>query len=245
MNLLLTRPEELAADGTARLGGRRLLHALEVLRAQQGGTLRVGLLGGDTGTGEVLSLDAAALVLRVALDTAPPPRPGVDVLLALPRPKALKKILPALASFGVGRVVLVNAARVEKSFFSSPVLQPAAVEELLCFGLEQARDTLLPEVLVRDRLKPFIEDELQLLFAGQPLRLLAHPIAPPLRSVLPGRVAGGAPLLLAIGPEGGWVPFELQLLVAHGFAPVSLGERPLRTEVAVSALLGAVAALRA
>ena len=266
MNLLLLRPEELLADGTARLTGRRLLHAQEVLKAQQGGALRVGVLGGDAGNGEVLSLDDSALVLRVALGGAPPPRAGVDLLLALPRPKALKKILPALASFGVGRIVLVNAARVEKSFFSSPVLRPAALEELLCLGLEQARDTRLPEVIVRDRLKPFVEDELDALFAGQPVRLLAHPVAPPLRGVLtaaisaasgppsgprdpaapaaPAAPAPAPPLVLAIGPEGGWVPFELELLGAHGFSPVSLGARPLRTEVAISALLGAISALR-
>ena len=248
MNLLLLRQGELGPDGTARLTGRRLLHAQEVLKAQRGDALRVGVLDGELGTGEVLSLDPAALVLRVSLGAQPPPRAGVDLLLALPRPKALKKILPALASFGAGRIVLLNAARVERSFFSSPVLEPAALEELLCLGLEQARDTRLPEVMLRERFRPFVEDELDALFAGQPVRLLAHPGAPPLRSVLPARppaaAAPAAPLLLAIGPEGGWVPFELALLGARGFAPVSLGARPLRTEVAVSALLGALAALR-
>ncbi len=240
MNLLLIKAGESSDGGLVRLTGRRLLHAREVLRVQEGTTLRVGMLGGLVGTGEVVSLSEDALVLRVALSEPPPRRAGVDLLLAMPRPKALKKILPAIASFGVGRLVLVNAARVEKSFFGSPVLQPPAIEELLCLGLEQARDTLPPEVLVRERLRPFVEDELDQLFASAPLRLLAHPGSRPLREVTS---AIKAPALLAIGPEGGWVPFELDLLAARGFTQVSLGERPLRTEVAVSALLGALAAL--
>jgi RsmE family RNA methyltransferase len=240
VNLLLLRPEELSADGAAVLTGRRLLHAKEVLQLAAGDVLRVGLLGGQRGEAAVVSLDGAALVLRVTLGEPPPARAGVDLLLAMPRPKALKKIVPAVASFGISRLFLVNAARVERSFFSSPFVQPAALEELLCLGLEQARDTLLPEVRVVERLKPFVEDELDGLLGPGPLRLLAHPGAAPLGA----RLAAGPKrsVALAVGPDGGWVPFERELLARRGFHEVSLGERPLRTEVAVSALLGALAA---
>ena len=240
MNLLLLRPEEVAADGTAVLAGRRLLHAKEVLQLGQGDALRVGVLGGLRGEAEVISLDAAALTLRVKLAEPPPARAGVDLLLAMPRPKALKKIVPAVASFGISRLFLLNAARVEKSFFSSPFLQPAALEELLCLGLEQARDTLLPEVRVVERFKPFVEDELEGLLGENPLRLVAHPGVASLGQRL--RAEPKRQVTLAVGPDGGWVPFERALLVQHGFHEVSLGERPLRTEVAVSALLGALAA---
>ncbi len=231
MNLLLLRDEDFLPDGTARLGGRRFLHAREVLRAAGGDVLRVGLLGGRVGQGEVLQLSERELLLRVTLTEDPPPRPGIDLLLALPRPKALRKVLPAAASMGVDRIVLVNAARVEKSYFESKVF--AQVEELLLQGLEQARDTRLPELLVRDRFRPFLEDELDALFP-QGARLVAHPLA-----------AGPAPrregrALLAVGPEGGWVPFEIELLQQRGFAPFALGPRPLRVEVAVPYALGAL-----
>ena len=53
MNLLLLRDEDFLPDGTARLIGRRLEHAREVLRAAEGDVLRVGRLRGNTGTGEV------------------------------------------------------------------------------------------------------------------------------------------------------------------------------------------------
>lgn len=242
MNLLLLVDEDFLPDGTARLTGRRAQHAREVLRAEPGETLRVGRLGGRVGTGEVLENTEGLLHLRVTLTESPPPRAGVDLLLAIPRPKALKKVLPAVASLGVDRVVLVNAARVEKSYFDSKVLAPAFLQELLLQGLEQARDTHLPEVLVRERFRPFVEDELDSLFGPQALRLLPHP---PARQPLTATGVGAAPrVVLAIGPDGGWVPFEADLLEAHGFHPFTLGPRILRVETAVPVLLGQVALLR-
>jgi len=231
MNLLLLRDDDFLPDGSARLTGRRLLHAREVLRAAQGDVLRAGRLGGLTGTAEILLLTESELRLRVELTQEPPPRPGIDLLLALPRPKALRKVLPAAASLGVDRIVLVNAARVEKSYFESKVF--AGLDELLCQGLEQARDTRLPEVLVRERFRPFVEDELEALFAGS-ARLVAHPAARESLAQRSGRA------LLAIGPEGGWVPFELELLRQRGFTAFTLGPRPLRVEVALPYALGAL-----
>ena len=233
MNLLLLRDEDFAPDGTARLRGRRLVHAREVLRVEAGDTVRAGRLRGLVGTATVLSQSDAELVLQPALTEAPPPRPGVDLILALPRPKALRKVLPAVASLGIGRLVLVNAARVEKSFFQSAVLDE--LTDRLCEGLEQARDTVPPEVLLRERLRPFVEDELPALFPSG-ARLLAHPGG--------ARLAGAAaaPCVLAIGPEGGWVPFELALFAGRGFTEVSAGPRILRVEVAVPYLLGMICA---
>jgi RsmE family RNA methyltransferase len=231
MNHLLLRNEDFLPDGTARLTGRRLLHAREVLKLAEGDAVRIGRLGGLRGEGFALRVSDDELVLRVQLSEPPPERPGVDLLLAMPRPKALRKVLPAVASLGVDRVVLVNAARVEKSYFSSKVLDDAF--ELFCEGLEQARDTTPPDLLVRSLFRPFVEDELQTVFPVG-TRLLAHPGAERALTRPQGRV------VLAIGPEGGWVPFEVELLQAHGFSTVSLGPRPLRVEVAVAYALGAL-----
>jgi RsmE family RNA methyltransferase len=243
VNLLLLQDDDFQADGTVRLTGRRAQHAREVLRAEPGEVLRVGRVGDMVGTGEVLENTPGLLRLSVTLTEAPPPRAGVDLLLAIPRPKALKRVLPAVASLGVDRVVLVNAARVEKSYFDSKVLAGDFVSELLLQGLEQARDTRLPEVLVRERFRPFVEDELAGLFGPDTLRLLPHPPAQP-RLTQVG-VAQAPRVVLAVGPDGGWVPFEVELLQAHGFHPFSLGPRVLRVETAVPVLLGQVALLRA
>ncbi|HEY8210077.1 MAG TPA: 16S rRNA (uracil(1498)-N(3))-methyltransferase [Myxococcaceae bacterium] len=240
MNLLLLRDEDFVGVGAepgtqaVRLTGRRALHAHEVLRASHGVSLRVGRLGGLMGHGEVVRAEPGLLELLVSLSDPPPPRARCDLLLAIPRPKALKKVLPAAASLGVGKLVLVNAARVEKSYFDSKVLEPAFLEELLVLGLEQARDTVLPQVLVRERFRPFVEDELPALFEGA-RKLLPHPTA---QEPLP-RLSAGEPAVFAVGPEGGWVPFEVDLLQAAGFQPFTLGPRVLRVEVCVPYLLGA------
>jgi RsmE family RNA methyltransferase len=235
VNLLLLAPDEIVGDATALLTGRRHEHARAVLRVQAGETLRVGVRGGKCGTGEVVSEGPEGLRLRLTLDRDPPPRAGVSLVLAIPRPKALKRVIPAIASLGVDRMVLVNAARVEKSYFDSKVLAPAALDGLIDLGLEQARDTRPPVVEIRDRFRPFVEDELDG-WAGESVRLSPHPSA---NAPLP-RVEANRSVVLAIGPDGGWVPFEIDLLERCGFAPVSLGPRVLRVEVAVSYLIGRV-----
>jgi RsmE family RNA methyltransferase len=169
------------------------------------------------------------------LDAEPPPRSGVSLVLAMPRPKALRRVIPAVASLGIDRVVLANAARVEKSYFDSKVLAPAFLDGLVDLGLEQARDTRPPRIEVRERFRPFVEDELDG-WAGASVRLAPHPAA---LAAVP-RVDAERPVTLAIGPDGGWVPFEVDLLEHAGFTPVSLGARVLRVEVAVSYVLGRI-----
>jgi RsmE family RNA methyltransferase len=153
VNLLLLHAHEVDGASIARLSGRRLEHAREVLRVQAGETLKVGVLGGLMGTAKVLSQDAQSLVLEVSATEPPPPRAGVSLVLAVPRPKALKRVIPAVASLGVDRVVLVNAARVEQSYFDSKVLAQEFLDGLVELGLEQACDTVRPTLEIRERLK--------------------------------------------------------------------------------------------
>jgi RsmE family RNA methyltransferase len=238
VNLLLLQAHEVDEHGLARLSGRRLEHATEVLRVQTGQTLKVGVLGGLMGTAEVVSRDAQALVLKVEVTQPPPPRAGVSLVLAIPRPKALKRVIPAVASLGVDRVVLVNAARVEKSYFDSKVLAGEFLDGLIELGLEQACDTVRPTLEIRERLKPFVEDELATWAPRDSVRLVPHPHATSQLRPVPS----AQHVVLAIGPDGGWVPFEVELFIKNGFQPVSLGPRVLRGEVAVPAVLGAVRA---
>jgi RsmE family RNA methyltransferase len=245
VNLILLFPDDFASDGTVRLTGRRARHVHEVHRAQVGYSLTVGRVNGQVGKGEVLSVEPDEVRLSVRLSEDPPPPTGLDLLLAMPRPKVLRRILQSAASLGARRIVLVSARRVEKSYFDTPFLEPAEIERNLVLGLEQARDTVLPEVVVRKRLRPFVEDELEAFWPRATCaRLLAHPTAAPgLEGCGPGKTGSAA--VLAIGPEGGWIPFELELLEAHGFSPFGLGPRILRVETAVPFAIGQVQLARA
>ncbi len=231
MNLLLLEPADFVAERRVSLRDRRLTHLHDVHRAEPGATLRVGLLGGAMGQGRLLRLTTAEAELEVEVDQPPPAKLPLTLLLALPRPKMLKRVLQTVASMGVPRLVLLNSYRVEKSFWQTPFLEPAAIREQLILGLEQARDTVLPDVIIEKRFKPFVEDRLPQLAAGT-LGLVGHPGDYP---ACPRAVEG--PVTLAIGPEGGWIPYEVDKLAEAGLQPVQLGERILRVETAVSALL--------
>jgi RsmE family RNA methyltransferase len=232
MNLLLLLPDDFLSPERVRITGRRFLHLSDILRAEPGRPIRAGELDGLTGEAFVETRTATHIDLVVRLTTPPPAPAPLTLLLALPRPKALRRLLQGVTAFGVKRIVLLNTARVDKSYWQSPLLAAAAVREQLLLGLEQARDTRLPEVLLRPRFRPFVEDELPGL-AADTRRLAAHP-----DGATPCPCALTTPVTLAVGPEGGFVPYELDRLMALGFAPVHLGSRPLRVEAAVPALLG-------
>ncbi|WP_313410430.1 16S rRNA (uracil(1498)-N(3))-methyltransferase [Stutzerimonas kunmingensis] len=231
MNLLLLDATDFVADNRVLLRDRRLTHLQQVHRAEAGEQLRVGRVGGNMGSGQLLRLDAHEAELQVSFDQPPPAKLPVTLLLALPRPKMLRRVLQTVAAMGVPRLVLLNSYRVEKSFWQTPFLEPAAIHEQLILGLEQARDTVLPEVIIEKRFKPFVEDRLPQL-AADTLGLVGHPGDFP---HCPRAVT--QPVTLAIGPEGGWIPYEVDKLAAAGLRPVQLGERILRVETAVSALL--------
>jgi len=231
VNLLLLEDGDFVAADRVLLSGRRLKHLHEVHRAEAGDRLRVGRLNGLMGSGRLLRLDAAEAELQIDLEQPAPAKLPLTLLLALPRPKMLRRVLQTVSAMGVPRLILLNSYRVEKSFWQTPFLEPAALREQLILGLEQARDTVLPEVIIEKRFKPFVEDRLPALAAGS-LGLLGHPGAYP-----PCPRAVERPVTLAIGPEGGWIPYEVEKLQAAGLQPVQLGERILRVETAVTALL--------
>ncbi|HEX4846429.1 MAG TPA: 16S rRNA (uracil(1498)-N(3))-methyltransferase [Geothrix sp.] len=229
---MLLLPEDLVAPDRAVLTGRRLAHVREVHRAGLGDDLTVGLLDGAMGRGRVLRLDEEALELALSLDQAPPPKLPLTLVIAVPRPKVLNRVVAAAASLGAARLVLLNAWKVEKAYWASPKMKPESLREQLILGLEQAKDTVLPELRLARLFRPFVEDELPGLLAGG-TGLLAHPGAGGA-----GPEVLAAPVTLAIGPEGGWIDAEVQSLLKAGLQPLDLGPRILRTETALAALVG-------
>jgi RsmE family RNA methyltransferase len=225
-------PDDFAEGAVrVRLSGRRLKHVLEVHRASLGDELRVGVQGGRIGTGSVTLLTQSVIEMDVRLEGQPPAKLPLTLILALPRPKVLRRVLRSVSAMGVMRIILLNSHRVDKSYWQTPFLNEERVKEQLVLGLEQARDTVFPEVLLRPLFKPFVEDELPDIMEGT-LPLAAHPgaSAPCPRDVKRATT-------LAVGPEGGFLPYEIDKLASYGFMPVSIGERILSVETAVPALI--------
>lgn len=231
MNLILLYTSDFISPHRVRLDGRRLRHMQEVHRGQVGESFRVGVLNGLIGQGTLIHLDQNSAELEVRLNQAPPPPLPLRLVLALPRPKMLKRCIETIATLGVKELWLINSYRVDKSYWSTPLLQPERMREHLLLGLEQAGDTRLPRVEIRKRFKPFVEDELPAL-ARNTRALVAHPY-----NAAPCPAPVDTPTTLAIGPEGGFIAYEVEKLEQAGLQAIHLGPRILRVETAVPALL--------
>ncbi|MFT6287866.1 MAG: RsmE family RNA methyltransferase [Alcanivorax sp.] len=220
------------ADRQLEVRDRRLQHLLKVHRAQAGDEVRVGEIDGQMGSARIEFIDENRAILNVTLSEPPFPKLPLTLIVALPRPKMLRRILRTVAECGVAELHLINSYRVEKSYWQTPVLQEQTTKDYFLQGLEQSRDTVLPRLELHHRFKPFVEDQLTGLIAGK-RALLAHP-----GDYLPCPAGCTEATAVVIGPEGGFIPYEAEKLIATGCLPVSMGPRILRVETAVSALLG-------
>lgn len=232
MNVILLGSQDCWLDDTTvLLNDRRAVHILEVLKPNIGDTLRVGIRDGALGTGQVVAMDGPTVKLAVQAGEPPPRRHRFEIVLSLPRPKMLRRILRTVAEFGVSDLHLINSARVEKSFWQSPLLGDDKVAEALLTGMERSRDTVAPRVHQHRLFRPFVEDRLAEICSGRPCWIAEMGSTQALSS------AAAGPAVVMIGPEGGFVPFELDLAQAVIARPVHLGERLLSVDTALATVL--------
>jgi RsmE family RNA methyltransferase len=234
MNLILFTESDFCSTQHICLRDRRHKHIIEVHKAQPNSLLRVGQVNGHKGTGKVISIDDQQVTLHVSLSVPPPAALPLTLLLALPRPKMLKRILQTISTMGVKELYLLNSYRVDKSYWSTPLLSEDSIKEQLQLGLEQAGDTQMPCVHIRKRFKPFVEDELPSISLNT-RGLVAHPY-----DAISCPEPAMDPTTLAIGPEGGFIPYEVEKLQQAGLTPFHVGERILRVETAIPAVISRI-----
>jgi len=215
-----------------RICGRRAEHIRSVLKPNRGDSVRVGLINDKLGTGIVETLTDGCVELTVTLDTKPPLASLATIVIALCRPKSLRKSIEVATSMGVKKIYIIESWKVEKSFWSSPMISSDKLLEHAYLGLEQARDCIVPSIEFRRRFKPFIEDELPQIASGTQ-GFVAHPY-----DSRPCPYQFSKPFTLAIGPEGGFTEYEIKKFTEGGFECITTGERILRVEYAIPALLG-------
>lgn len=234
MNIFLLEQDDFVSEEIAVIRGRRFEHARDILNVRVGDELKAGLLNGMLGTIKVLDRTQDAVRVQACWTEEPPRKHDVTVLLALPRPPVARRLIAVLTAMGVSRIVFMQTARVEKSYWSSPVLKIENLEATIKLGLEQARDTVMPSVCFEKNFKALVRDRLPELTRGR-RALLAHPYE---ADRCPCSVQD--PVVLAIGPEGGFLDEEARMFCECGFEPVTLGPRILRVETAVQAMVGRV-----
>jgi len=223
----------------------QLIHIKEVLKSKVGDSLTIGEIGGCIGKATIAQISNDEILLSdVTLDKKPPKKLDLTVVLALPRPKVLRRLIMDMTSLGVNKLIIVNSYRTQKSYWQSPLLE--RIDEFVFEGLQQAIDTVPLVVECKKRFKPFVEDEFSALLVDnkgekeQANAVIAHPYASQSWKTYldTANTKGSMPKVLCVGAEGGWIDYEVDLLCKHGCTAVSLGERILRTETVVSVLLG-------
>jgi len=243
MNIILVDSTEIAGK-VLRLTDIRAEHIVKVLKSDVGETVRVGLINGGKGTGTITSMGKKrpfSVELELNISNCSTEIPPLDLILALPRPIMLKRILTQVTALGVGTIHLIHANRVEKSFWNAGVLNENEYRVHLLHGLEQAVDTRIPEVHIHRKFKPFIEDYFPDQVQKYGACVLAHPSG---KTRLSDVVQGGqGRIALAIGPEGGWVDYEVEQFKKKGFSSCTIGERILKVDTAVIALHSRISAL--
>ncbi len=236
MNIVLFEPAELVGN-QAVASDERAKHIAKVLRASVGDSVRVGIVNGSMGYGTITRINRRPpylVELHVSVEDSPPSPSDIDIILALPRPIMFKRILSQATTLGVKRFHIINAGRVEKSFWDASVIAESAYRTHLLKGLEQAVDTRLPEVSFHRSFKLFIDGTVPELKREYDFLLVADPAFPHLD--LPQSLKGMGRVLLAVGPEGGWLAYEIDKMVASGFRGFGIGCRILRVDTAVIGL---------
>ncbi len=234
MNLIIIEKHELDGNQVV-LTGQRFKHIRDILRCKVGSKIEVGMLGGKAGSGEVLEISSKHVLLKCEfvknLDQQPR---ELDIVCALPRPQTLKSVLQISATMGVSNIHIIRANKVEPCYFNASAIEPSQMRKQLIKGLSQGRNTLLPEVHIHKRFKNFISKTLPAICDkknSKPHKLLFDPYAKDI--VGSKHLAKAEHIIIAIGPEAGWVPFEIDFMVEHGFKPYQLGPWPLRVEHAL------------
>ena len=248
----------------------RTIHAAKILSLKNGDKIRCGVVSnvehdglitdegavqwlpeGKVKKSEPLANGLPPGSLQIILNNLQPSyelmaKPAVSLILALPRPIALGRMLPMISQMGIDTLVLTEARKVPKDYFGSHLFRkPHLIQNQLIEGLCQSGDVKLPKVVVTRNLSRFLSNDLDILFpADIYARVIAHPQRPVDATVLKLRdVHFPCPsqrrMVIAIGPEGGWEePDEVDRFVGdHQFVKVSLGMRVLRSECAVISLL--------
>ena len=240
MNLLLLSTAEWLSNSEPfeiTLTDRRAQHIHQILRASAGDKVKTGLLNGNIGYANVRNCSASEV--RLAVDpmqfNQPPPSPSpVKFIIALPRPKVARRIVRAAVECGVKTLHFIHSYKVEKSYWHSPLLTEKKLNEQVLQGLEQSIDTQSPDITFHQRFKPFVEDTLPGLIANTPA-FLGDPKA---ERDIDQQLYQNKAMWLVIGPEGGFIPYEIDQFLSAGCVPFNLGPRIYRVETVIPWLMG-------
>jgi 16S rRNA (uracil1498-N3)-methyltransferase len=231
MNIVLLDERQTQNDIWKMTAQRQLVHLHTHLNLQIGDTLKVGILKGKRYLTEVIEVSEQVISVKPLHEEPVPNKLPVTLIVAMPRPKVLRRLIADSVTLGVEKIILLHSYRVDKSYWQTPFLQQ--LDAFIQLGLEQAGDTQPPQIEIYKRFKPFVEDVLPNLISQDRPAFVAHPYTED-----PMPVAIDHACSIVIGPEGGFIPYEIELLQKNGCQVRNLGNRIIRTETVIPYVLG-------
>ncbi len=231
MNIVLLDPRQTESELWSISAKRQIEHLKNHVNIQVGDTLKVGIREGKRYLTQIVSISDERIQLKPLQEEEVPPKHPVTLIVAMPRPKVLRRLIMDAVTLGVEKIILLHSYRVDKSYWQTPFLQQ--LDHYVTLGLEQAGDTIAPKIELYKRFKPFVEDVLPSMISSDYPAYVAHPYV---EDVMPAGIQHGCTII--IGPEGGFIPYEVDLLIKNGCQAVSLGNRIIRTETVIPYVLG-------
>jgi len=238
MNIIILTEKDLVEKKIYEFSDNRFIHIKKILKLDAGDVVEIGLLNSSIGTAKILEITETKVLIEIISFTEKiATSPKVDIICALPRPQTLKKVLNSCATMGVSNLYLIRSEKVEKSYFHSPLLNEENYTKYLIEGLSQGKRTDIPKVSIHNKFKVFFENDFEEIRNNSNC-LLAHPNTENYINKI--ELKDNKNILLAIGPEGGWNDFEINLMEEKGFIKYKLSESILRVENAVTAALSQI-----
>lgn len=212
----------------------RLEHLKTVLKSKVGDMLKIALVGHGIGEAYIKDLSPDSLTLLVESIT-PENQASYDLIIGLSRPPTLKKVLEHGTTLGVAKFDFFKAALSEKSYLDSKLFKDDNLEKYLRFGISQS-------AIYHKLPKVGLFSEIQNEWKNREQKYILSPNSG--KSFLDAEIDFSKKITLAIGPERGWIPEEIDHFKSLGFIEIEISPAILRVETAVFSSLGQLELLR-
>jgi|SRR6185369_10077821 len=216
-------------DDAAALTGTNAAHLARVLRARVGQEFDI-VAGGVVRHGTITSvtIDRVEFSLSEVVDTEA--ATDISMLLAIFKFDRFEWAIEKCTELGVAKIIPVIARRTDAHLAQAAQKRVERWRRIAVEASQQSRRTLPPEIV--DPLK--LKEAVTLSFTTKVL-LSENEKKSLLRDLLSDEIE--LPLVLAVGPEGGWSDEEVKLFESSGWRSASIGETILRAETAAIAAI--------
>jgi len=211
----------------AALTGDHAAHLVRVLRARVGQEFDIGT-GSQVRRGRVVNISNTRVEFELGAEVPASNPANITLLLAIFKFDRMEWAIEKCTELGVSQIVPVIARRTDIHLAAASAKRAERWKRIALQAAEQSRRPNPPEIAGAVKLKDALEDQSSLRID---LSEVEHNVG--LSDLLDSRP--DPEITLAVGPEGGWVPEELQQFQDAGWLSASLGSTILRAETAAIA----------